>query len=147
MKVVLIKDVKDLGKKDQMVEVSDGYARNFLMPRKLAIIANSTAVNEVKTKESAKKHHAQVELDAAKAVAAKLEGSTVSIKAKAGQGGRLFGAITAKDIAEAIEKKAGEVIDKRKVVLDKDIKNFGNYQIEVKIHVGVAATVTVIVEE
>ena len=147
MKVVLKADVKGTGKKDQMVEVSDGYARNFLLPRGLAVIANAAAVNEVKTKESAKRHHAEVELADAQATAKKIGGMTVTVKAKAGQGGRLFGAVTGKDIAEAVNKAAGVSIDKRKVVLDADIKNYGQYEVEIKVYPSVTAKVTVVVEE
>ncbi|MBC5581992.1 50S ribosomal protein L9 [Anaerofilum sp. BX8] len=147
MKVVLKADVKGTGKKDQMVEVSDGYARNFLLPRGLAVPANAAAVNEVKTKESAKRHHAEVELADAQATAKKIGGMTVTVKAKAGQGGRLFGAVTGKDIAEAVNKAAGVSIDKRKVVLDADIKNYGQYEVEIKVYPSVTAKVTVVVEE
>ena len=135
------------GKKDQMVEVADGYARNFLLPRGLAVAANAAAVNEVKTKESAKRHHAEVELADAQATAKKIGGMTVTVKAKAGQGGRLFGAVTGKDIAEAVNKAAGVSIDKRKVVLDADIKNYGQYEVEIKVYPSVTAKVTVVVEE
>lgn len=147
MKVVLKKDVKGSGKKDQLVEVSDGYARNFLIPRGLAVVADGAAINEVKTKENAKQHHAAVELENAQQTAQKLDGTTVTIKAKAGQGGRLFGAVTAKDIAEAVGKVTGETVDKRKIVLDADIKNYGRYEIEVKIHPGVSAKLAIVVEE
>ena len=139
MKVVLKADVKGTGKKDQMVEVSDGYARNFLLPRGLAVAANAAAVNEVKTKESAKEQAQQT--------AKKISGITVVVKAKAGQGGRLFGAVTGKDIAEALNKAAGVTVDKRKVVLDADIKNFGRYEVEIKVYPGVSAKITVAVEE
>ena len=147
MKVVLKTDVKGTGKKDEMVEVSDGYARNFLLPRGLAVAANAAAVNEVRTKESAKRHHAEVELADAQATAKKIGGMTVTVKAKAGQGGRLFGAVTGKDIAEAVNKAAGVSIDKRKVVLDADIKNYGQYEVEIKVYPSVTAKVTVVVEE
>lgn len=147
MKVVLKKDVNGSGKKDQLVEVSDGYARNFLIPRGLAVVADGAAINEVKTKENAKQHHAAVELENAQQTAKKIDGTTVTIKAKAGQGGRLFGAVTAKDIAEAIGKITGETVDKRKIVLDADIKNYGRYEIEVKVHPGVVAKLAVVVEE
>ena len=147
MKVVLKQDVKTIGKKDGMYEVSDGYARNFLFPRKLAVPADAAAVNEVKTKAEAQQHRAQEELAAAKALAAKLEGKTVSLKAKAGQGGRLFGSVTSKDIAAALSKAVGEPVDKRKVVLDGDIKNFGTYLVEVKVYPQVIANVSVRVEE
>ena len=147
MKVVLKTDVKGTGKKDEMVEVSDGYARNFLLPRGLAVAANAAAVNEVRTKESAKRHHAEVELADAQATAKKIGGMTVTVKAKAGQGGRLFGAVTGKDIAEAVNKAAGVSIDKRRVVLDADIKNYGQYEVEIKVYPSVTAKVTVVVEE
>ena len=147
MKVVLKTDVKGTGKKDEMVEVSEGYARNFLLPRGLAVAANAAAVNEVRTKESAKRHHAEVELADAQATAKKIGGMTVTVKAKAGQGGRLFGAVTGKDIAEAVNKTAGVSIDKRKVVLDADIKNYGQYEVEIKVYPSVTAKVTVVVEE
>ena len=147
MKVVLKTDVKGTGKKDEMVEVSDGYARNFLLPRGLAVAANAAAVNEVRTKESAKRHHAEVELADAQATAKKIGGMTVTVKAKAGQGGRLFGAVTGKDIAEAVNKTVGVSIDKRKVVLDADIKNYGPYEVEIKVYPSVTAKVTVVVEE
>lgn len=147
MKVVLKQDVKGVGKKDQMVEVAEGYGRNFLLPRKLAVEANAAAVNDVKNKESAKMHHAEVELAEAQAAAAKLSGKTVVLHAKAGTGGRLFGAITAKDIAEAVQKQLGVSMDKRKFVLESDIKTFGSYQVDVKIHAGVVAKMTAKVEE
>ena len=147
MKVVLKADVKGTGKKDQMVEVSDGYARNFLLPRGLAVAANAAAVNEVKTKESAKRHHAEVELEQAQQTARIINGTTVVVKAKAGQGGLLFGAVTGKDIAEALAKSAGVTVDKRKVVLDADIKNYGRYDVEIKVYPGVSAKIVVSVEE
>lgn len=147
MKVVLKQDVKGIGKKDQLVEVSDGYGRNFLLPRKLAVEASASAVNDIKNKESAKQHHAEVELEEAKAAAAKIDGKTVTLHAKAGQGGRLFGAVTAKDIAEAVEKQLGQQMDKRKFVLDHEIKNYGRYEIAVKVYPGVGAKLAVAVEE
>ncbi|MDD3429048.1 MAG: 50S ribosomal protein L9 [Oscillospiraceae bacterium] len=147
MKVVLLQDVKGTGKKDQLVEVSDGYGRNFLLPRKLAKEASSSAINEVKTKESAKAHHAAEELATAQALAAKLDGKTVTIKAKAGTGGRLFGAVTSKDIAEAANKLFGTDLDKRKIVLDSDIKNYGRYEVAVKVYPNVTAKLAVSVEE
>ena len=147
MKVVLKQDVKSIGKKDELHEVSDGYARNYLLPRGLAVAADAAAVNEVRTKAAAVEHHAAQELAAAQALAKKINGQTVTLKAKAGQGGRLFGSVTAKDIAAALGQKVGESIDKRKIVMDGDIKNFGSYQIEVKVYPKVAAKLTVKVEE
>ena len=147
MKVVLKQDVKGIGKKDEMHEVSDGYARNFLFPRKLAVAADAAAINEVKTKAAATEHHAAEALAAAKALAAKLNGSTVTVKAKAGSNGRLFGSVTAKDIAAALSKTVGETVDKRKIVLDADIKQFGIFDVEVKVYPQVSAKVHVDVTE
>ena len=138
MKVVLKQDVKSIGKKDELHEVSDGYARNYLLPRGLAVAADAAAVNEVRTKAAASEHHAAEELANAQALA---------IKAKAGQGGRLFGSVTSKDIAAALTQKVGEPVDKRKIVLDGDIKNFGSYEVEVKVYPKVTAKLTVKVEE
>lgn len=147
MKVVLKQDVKSIGKKDELHEVSDGYARNFLLPRGLAVAADAAAVNEVRTKAAANEHRAATELADAQALAKKLDGEGVCIKAKAGQGGRLFGSVTSRDIAEALKAKTGESVDKRKIVLDSDIKNFGTYAVEVKIYPKVTAHLTVKVEE
>lgn len=147
MKIVLKQDVKAIGKKDGVYEVSDGYARNFLFPRNLAVPADATAINEVKTKAAAQQHHAEEELAAAKALAAKLSGQTVVLKARAGQGGRLFGSVTSKDIAAALSQAVGENVDKRKIVLESEIKNFGSYPVEVKVYPKVTAKLTVHVEE
>ncbi len=147
MKVVLKQDVKSIGKKDELHEVSDGYARNYLLPRGLAVAADAAAVNEVRTKAAAVEHHAAEELAAAQALAKKIGGKTIALKAKAGQNGRLFGSITAKDIAEALGREVGEPIDKRKIVLDGEIKNFGSYEVEVKVYPKVTAKLTVRVEE
>lgn len=147
MKVVLKQDVKNIGKKDELHDVSDGYARNYLLPRGLAVAADSAAVNEVKTKEAARQHHKDEEFAAAKAVADKLEGRTVTIHAKGGNSGRLFGAVTLKDIAAALAKE-GVNVDKRKLSMNvREIKDFGSYTIEAKIAAGATAKFTVQVEE
>ena len=112
MKVVLLQDVKSIGKKDQIVNVSDGYARNFLFPRKLAKEATAGAVNDVKIKESAKAHHKQEEINAATEVKNKINDKIITLKAKAGKEGKLFGAVTSKDVAEKLEKEFGVKIDK-----------------------------------
>ena len=148
MKVILKQDVKTIGKKDEIHEVSDGYARNFLFPRGLAAEANAAAVNEVRTKAAAKEHHAAEELAAAKELAAKIKGQTVVIRAKAGSGGRLFGSVTAKDVAAALSRKLGVTVDKRKISLGvKEIKAFGSYTAEVRLHTGVSAEFTAKVTE
>ena len=148
MKVVLKQDIKSIGKKDEIHEVSDGYARNYLFPRGLAAEANAAAVNEVRTKAAAKEHHAAEELAAAKELAAKIKGQTVVIRAKAGSGGRLFGSVTAKDVAAALSRKLGVTVDKRKISLGvKEIKAFGSYTAEVRLHTGVSAEFTAKVTE
>lgn len=147
MKVILKQDVKTIGKKDEIHEVSDGYARNFLFPRGLAAPADAAAVNMARTKSEAREHHAAKALAAAQALADKVKDKTVTLKAKGGASGRLFGKVTAKDVAEALSKVAGTEIDKRKVELERDIKDFGTYSATVKLHPGVSAAFKVKVEE
>lgn len=146
MKVVLLQDVKGTGKKDDILNVSDGYARNFLLPRKLAVEATAQAMNDIKNRESAKEHRIEEEKKAARAVAAKLNGITVKLQAKAGASGKLFGSVTSKEVADAITKVAGVDIDKRKVSVD-DIKCFGTYECEVKLYQGISAKLYVLVGE
>ena len=147
MKVILKQDVKTIGKKDEIHEVSDGYARNFLFPRGLAAPADAAAVNMARTKSEAKEHHAAEALAAAQALADKVKDKTVTLKAKGGASGRLFGKITAKDVAEALSKAVGTELDKRKVELERDIKDFGTYSATGKLHPGVSAAFKVKVEE
>ncbi len=146
MVVILKKDVKGLGKAGDKVKASDGYARNFLLPKGLAIEANAQAMTEFKNSESSKQHKIDVEIAAAKDAQKTLQDKTVKLTAKAGQGGRLFGSVTAKDIAEAIEKQLSVAVDKRKVTVG-EIKNFGEYRAEVKLYNGITATLTVEVGE
>ena len=134
MKVILTQDVKGQGKKDQVIEVSDGYARNFLLPRKLAIIADAKSLGEVKSKEASKQHKIDVEKEEARAVAKKLESVTVKITASAGGDGRLYGAVTSKDIAEKLAKDHKITIDKKKIIMPEPIKTFGTYKVEVKLY-------------
>lgn len=147
MKVILKADVKGTGKAGQMVEVSDGYARNFLLTKGLAVEATSMAVNDMKNKEQAKKHKEETELAAAKETAKKIDGKTVELYAKGGTAGRLFGSITSKEVTEAVNAKFGTKIDKKKVTLDSDIKTFGTYNAEIKLHNGVVAKCSVSVKE
>lgn len=146
MKVVLLQDVKGLGKKGELVSTSDGYARNFLFPRKFAMEANSQAMSELKNREASEKHRIDMEIAAAKASAEKLEGKTVRLTAKAGANGKLFGSVTAKDVAAAIAKQFSVELDKRKVVVE-DIKAFGTYPVEVKLYNGISAAMFVMVGE
>ena len=146
MKVILKKDVKNLGKKGELVNASDGYARNYLFPRGLAVEANASAMNDFNNKENAKKFHKQEEIKAAQADAATLEGKTFKVTAKAGTSGKLFGSVTAKDISAQIKKDLGLDIDKRKITVD-DIKQFGTYEAEVKVYQGISAKIYVQVTE
>ena len=146
MEVILKKDVKGLGKAGEKVKASDGYARNFLFPKGLAVEANAQTLTEYKNSEASKQHKIDVEVAAAKDAKAKLDGKTVHLTAKAGQNGRLFGSVTAKDVAQAITAQLSVTVDKRKLSVA-DIKNFGTYTAEVKLYTGIAATVTVEVAE
>ena len=147
MKVVLLADVKGSGKKGELVNVSDGYARNFLFPKKLAKEANAQALNELKNAEESRAFKIKQETEAAQASADKSNGKSVSILAKAGQGGKLFGSVTAKEIAEAIKKQYGVDVDKRKIDTKGDMKAFGTYECEVKLYSGITATVKAVVTE
>lgn len=147
MKVILKTDVKGSGKAGQLVNVSDGYARNFLLPKGLAMEANAQAMNDFKNKEQAAKHRQEMEIKAAKEAAAALAGKTVKISAKAGQGGKLFGSVTSKEVAEALGKQLGVEIDKRKIAMDGDIKAFGTYEAQVRLYTGITADIYVLVGE
>ena len=142
MKVILCADVKGQGKKDQIVEVSDGYARNFLFPKKLAIPADSQAVNVIKNKEASQAHKIEVEKAAAKEIAAKLESCVVKIETGAGADDRLYGAVTSKDVVEALKAQHGIVLDKRRVTMD-PIKTLGKYTPQVKLYTDITATIHV----
>ena len=147
MKVILQQDVKGQGKKGQMVEVSEGYARNFLLPRKLAIAATTDAINTMNLKEKARKAEEARQKAEAEATAEKLKECQVKLTAKAGNGGRLFGAVTTKEISEGLKAQYGIDIPKQKLVLDEPIKAFGSYQIKAKLGFEVVGTVYVSVFE
>ena len=147
MKVLLLQDVKGQGKKDQIVDVSDGYARNFLFPKKLAVVADNKAINEVKNKEASKQYKIETEKAAAREIAEKLSQITVKISTGAGADGRLYGSVTAKDIAEVLSKMVGFDIDKRKINLKDTIKAYGKYSVEIKILQDIGAKFTVTVSE
>ena len=147
MKVILQQDVRGQGKKGQMVEVSDGYARNFLLPKKLAVTATPESINTMKQQEKAKKAQMAAEKAEAEAVAKKLEGLMVKISAKAGEGGRLFGAVTAKEISEALAAQHGLNIAKTKLVLEDPIKSCGSYSLKCKLGHEVTGVVNVLVVE
>ena len=145
MKVVLTADVKGQGKKNDIVEVSDGYARNFLLPRKLAIEADAKVMNEIKGQNEARQHRLEVELAEARALAAKLDTLLIKIHATSGADGRLYGSITAKDIAEQLEKDYGIALDKRKIVLANPIRAYGQYDPDVKLYTDVTGKLHVLV--
>lgn len=147
MKVILLKDVKGQGKKDQMIEVSDGYARNFLLPKKLAIIADAKATNELKGKEESRLFKIEEEKKAARELAEKLSEVVVKIKSASGADGRLYGAVTAKDIAETLEKVFGISVDKRKLSITEPIKAHGTYSVAVKLYADITGKFTVVVHE
>jgi large subunit ribosomal protein L9 len=147
MKVILQQDVKGQGKKGQMIEVSEGYARNFLLPRKVAIIATADAINTMNLKEKARKaEEARLKAEA-EATAEKLKEIQVKLTAKAGNGGKLFGAVTTKEISEGLKKQFNIDIPKQKLVQDEPIKAFGSYQVKAKLGFEVNGTVYVAVYE
>lgn len=139
MKVILKADLKGTGKAGQLINVSDGYARNFLLPRGLALEADSKALNELKGKEQSEKHRLEVEEQNARNAASLISGKTIKIIAKAGSNGKLFGSVTSKEIAQAIKEQLNIDIDKRKIVMQDDIKTFGTVQVEAKLHAGIVA--------
>ena len=143
MKVILLCDVKGQGKKDQIINVSDGYARNFLFPQKKAIPADAKATSELKSKEDAKQYRINEERKAAVALGERIKNTTVEIKMEHGQDGRLYGSVTAKDIAEKLKALLGVEIDKRKLMLKEPIKAYGNYSVDIKLYTDVSVTFTV----
>ena len=147
MKVILQQDVKGQGKKGQMIEASDGYARNFLLPRKLAVPATAENVNTMKMQEKARMAQQAAEKAEAEAVAARLEQLSVKVVAKGGNGGRLFGAVTSKEIADALSAQHGISIPKTEIVQDEPIKAFGGYTLKVKLGYEVTGTLKVVVAE
>lgn len=147
MKVILLEDVKSLGKKGQIVDVSDGYARNFILAKKLGLEATSKNLNDLKLKKAHEDKLAAQKLQEAKDFAAKLEGLQVTLKIKAGEGGKLFGSISSKEIAEAAKEQLGLEIDKKKLVLPNPIKAIGTTDVPVKLHPQVTGELKVIVQE
>lgn len=146
MKVILNQDIKELGKKGELVNVSDGYAKNYLIPRKLAVTADATAMNELKNRESSKAHKLAVEKANAEAAAEKINGKTVNLTARAGTNGRLFGSVTTKDIAEKLKSDFGVAIDKKCLTVE-DIRSCGTYECTVKVYTGIVAKIKVMVTE
>ena len=147
MKVILLQDVKGKGKKGQMLEVSDGYARNFMLPRKLAIEATADAINTMRMNDKAAAEKAAKERAEALEISKQLRAMTLVVKAKGGGAGRLFGSITNQEIADALEKASGIKLDKRKIVIADPIKSVGTYTVNCKLGYEIAAPLTVKIEE
>ncbi len=147
MKVILLQDVKSLGKKDEIVDVSDGYARNFVLPKKLGVEATSKNLNELKLKKAHEDKVAAENLRAAKELAEKLKDESITLTMKVGEGGRAFGSISSKEIAEEMKKQLGYDIDKKKIVIREPIKSIGTTIIDIKLHSKVIAKFNVKVIE
>lgn len=147
MDIILTADVKSLGKKGELVKVSDGYARNFILPKKLGLEATPKNLNDLKLQRAAEAKKAQEILEEAQALAAKLAASSVTLKIKAGEGGRTFGSVSTKEIAQALKTQLNVEVDKKKLVLAEPLKNFGTFTVPVKLHAKVTAELKVKVEE
>lgn len=147
MKVILLQDEKKLGKKGDIIEVSEGYARNFVLPKKIGVEATPKNLNDLKLQKSNEAKVAQEQLDAAKALAGQLAEKEVTVGIKAGENGRTFGSVSTKEIAQALKAQAGIDVDKKKIVLADAIKNFGTYEVSVKLHPKVTGTIKVKVQQ
>ena len=147
MKVILKQDVKSIGKKDEIHEVSDGYARNYLLPRGLAAAADANALNTARTKSEAKAHHEAEAKAAAEDLAAKIKGQIITVKVKGGASGKLHGKVTGKDVADQLTRLTGTEIDKKKVEMPSNSKEFGTYDAQIRLHAGVVAPFKIKVEE
>ncbi|MBR6908816.1 MAG: 50S ribosomal protein L9 [Lachnospiraceae bacterium] len=147
MKIILLQDEKKLGKKGDIIEASDGYARNYILPKKIGVEATAANINDLKLKKANDAKVAQELLDEAKALATELDSKSVTVKIKAGTGGRSFGSVTSKEIAAAAKEQLGIEIDKKKIVLADPLKNFGSYDVSIKLHPQVTGKLNVKVTE
>lgn len=147
MQIILLKDDKNLGKKGDIIEANDGYARNYILPKKIGVEATSKNRNDLKLQKANQEKIAQEQLDAAKATAASLEEKSVMVKIKAGEGGRAFGSVSTKEIAAALKEQHGIEVDKKKIQMQDNFKKFGTYEVTIKLHPQVAARLTVKVVE
>ena len=147
MKIILLQDEKKLGKKGDIIEASDGYARNYILPKKIGVEATSKNLNDLKLQKANSEKIAQEQLDAAKALAKDLEPRQVVVKIKAGEGGKTFGSVSSKEIAAALKEQHGIELDKKKIQLSESLKSFGNYEVSVKLHPQVTGNFTVKVTE
>jgi large subunit ribosomal protein L9 len=146
MEIILIQDVKSLGKKGEVVKVSDGYARNFILPKKLGIEATKQNLHELSVQKAAEERRLAQMLSEAEALSEKLKGIQVKVEIKAGEGGKAFGSVSAREISSALKEQFGFDIDKKKIVLPEPIKNAGSYTIGIKLHQKVTAKVSILVE-
>lgn len=147
MKIILLQDEKKLGKKGDIIEASEGYARNYILPKKIGVEATSKNMNDLKLQKANEDKIAQEQLDAAKALAAVLETKQVVVKIKAGEGGKTFGSVSTKEIAAACKEQHNLEIDKKKIQLSESLKNFGSYEVAIKLHPQVTGKLTVKVTE
>ena len=147
MKIILLEDVKSLGKKGEVVNVNDGYARNFVLPKKLGVEATGKNMNDLKLQKANEEKVAKEHLEAAQAFAKEMENDHVVVSIKAGEGGRTFGSVSSKEIATAYKEQCGKEIDKKKIILPEPIKSFGVYEVAVKLHPKVTGTLKVKVQE
>ena len=143
MKVILLSDIKGVGKKDQVIEASDGYARNFLFPKKLAVEANSTNMNNLKAKQESNQYRKDVEKQEAQKIAEKLKGIMLKVRVKAGENGKIFGGVTSREIAEGLKKDYNIVIDKKKIMLADTVKTLGTITVDIKLYEGVTGKLKV----
>lgn len=147
MKVILLQDIKNVGKKDEIINSSDGYARNYLFPKKLAVEATKDNLNQLKARQDTAKRKKEQEKEEAKQLAEKLKKITLSIQVKAGENGKIFGGVTAKEIAENLKEQQNIEIDKKKIIVKETIKALGNYSVEIKLYEGISANLAVSVRE
>lgn len=143
MKVILLDNIKGVGKKDEVVNASDGYARNFLFPKKLAVEANNENMNKLKAKKQSEQYKKDVDKENAQKIAKQLDDITLNIKVKAGENGKIFGGVTSKEISEELKKQYKIDVDKKKIVLNENIKNIGSFDINVKLYEGVTGKLKV----
>ena len=146
MKVILLEDIKGVGKKDEVINASDGYARNFLFPKKKAIPADNGNMSRLNDKKASQAHKKELELNEAKEIANKIDKIELKLKVKAGENGKIFGGLTNKEISEELKKAENLDIDKKKIILKENIKNLGRFNVDIKLYEGVTAKLTVIVE-
>lgn len=147
MKIILLQDEKKLGKKGDIINASDGYARNYILPQKIGVEATPKNMNDLKLQKANEDKIAKEQLEAAKALAAELESKSVTLKIKAGEGGKAFGSVSSKEIAAAYKEQHGIELDKKKIQLSESLKNFGTYEVSVKLHPQVSGKLTVKVAE